>query len=178
MTQKQQFILLLASLLVIAFCYRCHAQCGSEFIQKKDLTISDTAFLAEKPIRSTVSEENALKTNARCRKIEINGTITGYKLEADGDIHCIVKDGSAQMIIELPNPECSEVKRSSQFHAMKMVREQFISTVGKPSAKMKKCNVKVDVTGSEFFDKLHGQAGAAKNGVEVHPALKLIFLNG
>jgi hypothetical protein len=37
-------------------------------------------------------------------------------------------------------------------------------------------SAKVRVTGVGFFDKIHGQTGAAPNGIELHPVLGIEFL--
>lgn len=149
------------------------SQCGSENIQTKDLADADTTFLALAPVHTTVYAEGLLPVTAPRQLITLTATIVGYKLEDDGDIHICLQDGKAKMIAEMPSPECPEVKYSSRYVEMATCRAWFLAHVGQPGAKMKKANVQVTITGQRFMDLLHGQAGAAPNGVEAHPLLSI-----
>lgn len=159
---------------VIYIAFQCDAngQCGSEKIEIKDLCDKDTAFLHAAPVHTTVKTEGLLPKTAPRQLITLTATITAYKIEADGDIHAALVDNGAKMISEFPNPDCPDVKKSSRYAQMKTSREWFLKNIGTPSSKMKKCNVKVTLMGQRFIDKLHGQFGAAPNGVEIHAVLK------
>jgi hypothetical protein len=36
----------------------------------------------------------------------------------------------------------------------------------------------VDITGIGFFDKIHGQTSVARNGIELHPILRIKTISG
>jgi hypothetical protein len=160
--------------ILLLFPLGAHAQCGSESIQVKDLSDADTAFLSDSVYSSSVIQEGLLPKDSPRRLVQVAGTIIGYKLEADGDIHCVFTDSNETMIVEFPNPKCPEVMKSSRYAQIKSCREWLLVSVKKPTPKMQKCNLRVAITGQQFIDKLHGQAGCAPNGVEIHPALEIV----
>lgn len=161
---------ILISLLLAA---NVHAQCGSESIQQKDLSFSDTAFLSRAPVAATVKSLGLLPRTTAPFLVTVTGTIYRYKLEADGDIHAAIRSGEATMIVEFPNPACPEVQRSSRYAQMKETRAWFVRTVGVPAKRMKFANVTATFTGAFFIDKPHGQFGMAPNAGEIHPCLSI-----
>jgi len=166
-------VLLLAAVLLLSGNAKCGGVlgCGVEKIEIKDLCDPDTAFLAIPPVHSTVKIEGLLPISSPRRLVVVSGTITAYKAELDGDIHCCIEDGGAKMIVEFPDPDCPTVKRSSRYVQMRVSREWFLKNVGIPTAKLKKANVRAEFMGQQFMDRLHGQFGAAPNGCEIHGVL-------
>jgi hypothetical protein len=118
----------------------------------------------------------------------LDATLVGYKLEEDRDYHLVLSDaGGHTMIAEIPDP--SVVDASSRFlPQITGAREAFDARFGRqvqalaelrqPEASapmIVHLSITVHVTGIGFFDFIHGQAGVAPNGVELHPVLSISF---
>jgi hypothetical protein len=109
----------------------------------------------------------------------VEATILRGKLEADGDYELIIQGKTgATMIAESPTPTKMFVGNSPWFSEMATVRkqldEEFVVAQGlKPR---RGGGVHARITGVGFFDLVHGQTGVAPNGIELHPILRLEFL--
>lgn len=106
----------------------------------------------------------------------VHGTLTTAIRESDSDYHLVVQDGAARMIVELSSPSCA--KGSLVLAQITAARSAFEARVGVPRsypAKPLHPNVPVTVEGPGFFDRIHGQTGVAKNGLELHPLTKITF---
>ncbi len=103
----------------------------------------------------------------------VQATITGYKVEADGDVHLVIVDGAQHMIAEIPNPAC--VGAASPFLAgITATRSAWDRAhPAQAGGGLTKVNLPVTISGVVFFDKIHGQTGVASNGVELHPVLSI-----
>jgi hypothetical protein len=76
------------------------------------------------------------------------------------------------MIAEIPAADCAGAGAwSVQSSAARTAADGVL----KPGAKLRHTSIAVDVTGVGFFDVLHGQTGAAPNGIELHPVLAISF---
>jgi hypothetical protein len=104
----------------------------------------------------------------------LTATLVEFKVENDSDYHLVLSDEAGNtMVAEIPSPNC--VDANSPFAAaIAQVRSQFDAkfNVG-PS--FQQVNVPVQVAGVGMFDFLHGQTGVARNGIELHPILKIDF---
>lgn len=102
----------------------------------------------------------------------LHATLTGYKLESDSDFHLILSDAGRTMIAEIPSPSCtpSDPLKAGITNA----RKEF-TALYTPDPTMKHLAVPVTVTGIGFLDSIHGQAGVALNGAEIHPVLDINF---
>ena len=97
-------------------------------------------------------------------------TLTQYKIEADGDIHLVVKDSAGRsMIAEIPNPSC--VGSSSPFRTRIATARTNFQNQLHATTSWKHVSRTVRLDGVGFFDVLHGQTGVAPNGIELHPIL-------
>ena len=107
--------------------------------------------------------------------IQVECFIAGYKVEADGDFHIVITDGNKYtMIAEIGDINCSELKKSTHYKEITVVRLWFDDTFHPTSKyKLSKTKTKYRFTGVRFFDKIHGQTGVAPNGVEIHQCLKI-----
>jgi hypothetical protein len=59
---------------------------------------------------------------------------------------------------------------------MKQATQDFIDKVGQPVAghfTTPPHPIVIEIVGTGFFDRLHGQSGMAPNGLEIHPVLSL-----
>ncbi len=87
------------------------------------------------------------------------------RIEPDGDLHLVLAspdDTQVRMIAEVPNPDCALTSRHAPVYAQ--VRSD-LRRLGRRAL--------VWVTGVAFFDRPHGQRGAAANNIELHPVLKI-----
>ena len=108
---------------------------------------------------------------------QLHDTLTEYKLENDSDYHLIVADASGKtMIVEIPDPAC--VGSSSPLLADIQRSRAAFDARYTPTSSFQTANVPVTVTGVGFFDFLHGQAGVAPNGIELHAVLDIQFGTG
>lgn len=108
----------------------------------------------------------------------IKGFVNSYKHEPDGDIHVIIFDLSKNtMIIELPSLDCIRGARLKK--SITKARKDFEAVFPKYGSvsKFKQVEgiVHITVSGVGFFDRIHGQRGVAKNGIELHPVTKIVF---
>lgn len=104
----------------------------------------------------------------------VHGTITLIKPEKDSDYHMVIADKKGRtMTMESVDPSCATGSRfEAQIWLVRNTIDRYFG--GKISGK-RKIDIPVTVTGVGFFDKLHGQTGAAPNGIELHPLLAISF---
>ena len=96
----------------------------------------------------------------------------GLEQEPDGDIHLVVSDTQGRtMIAEFPNSSCLSATPPAPRAAMNSARNQLLAAYGQPGPGFNRASGTVILAGVGFFDVLHGQVGAASNGVELHPVL-------
>jgi hypothetical protein len=161
------------------------AICPTERASVKTLSDPDAGLVDFTPQDSTVHDLAALPRpqalppdNRIPPTEETTFRLTAYlremKLEADGDISVVLIDpnADAQVRIEFPDTGCSPAAQSPHEAAMAAARQGFINLYGQPSADHSTLiEGVVIVTGVGFFDSLHGERGAALNGIELHPVL-------
>jgi hypothetical protein len=137
--------------------------CGTDAWSVKTLRDPGAArALAPAPVTSTVAALGALPGTARRRAYVVVGTVTKIKTEADSDLHVILADGAATMIVEFPLPGCAQ--GSLAYAAIVRARRQAIAL---------RVGMRVRVTGMLFMDKPHGQSGTAPNAAELHPVFRV-----
>ena len=101
----------------------------------------------------------------------VTATLVGFKLEADLDWHIVVQGTTGQtMVVEMPDPLCApDADRAA---AYKSARDHLLRYIQRPrKGKLQYVRKPFQLTwvGVLFFDRVHGQDGVAKNGVELHP---------
>jgi len=157
-----------------------HVTCGVERWPVKSLTDANARLVRLTPIPGSIAALSAVMkapTNAKARlsaetqAYTLTAKLTGFKLEADSDIHAVISDGSHTMIVEFPNPACA--KGSVALAQITKARADFIALCGNPTPSFATCSKQVTVSGVLFLDFLHGQTGVAPNGVELHPVLSI-----
>lgn len=172
----------LLTLLLTFFCSGLYAQCGSDRWNVK--TCADTTKIDTNAVFTTIPALASLKapkwsrklprTKYECKIVTVQCFIIKYLKEDDGDYHLVLKDSTGKtMIAEIPSLSC--VSATNKFYdKLKIARAQFDSSYKISSSKVKPGVY--EITGVIYFDKIHGQAGVAKNGIEIHPvfAIKLI----
>jgi len=158
---------------------------GEERWSVKTLSDPGGAYLQHPPEPATIGELSSLpseyqphgsRQKGETRIVEIDAFVVGFKLEADGDYHVVISDGRQTMVIELPDPRCVQSKQYQP--TLAYARRSFLAILPngvkvEPAFKklVLKSPLRVKVTGVVFFDRIHGQNGVAKNGVELHPVL-------
>jgi hypothetical protein len=104
----------------------------------------------------------------------LDAIMTVIKHEGDGDYHIVLRDGPATMIVEAPDPACAVNSHVRQ--VITAVRADIDRHFGSAIVRRRGgLSVPVSVSGIGFFDRLHGQEGVAKNGIELHPLLSIDF---
>jgi hypothetical protein len=157
------------------------ATCGTERQQVK--TLADNPGL-EKVVTSSVTALRTLpapktwgdtmpRLPAERKVYRVKALLLGYKLEDDQDYHLVLAEigkPKRTMIAEIPSAECAQ-ERAKVFKK----ERAFVDRIPKPKSPgrmiMFKKPIEVVITGSAFFDKLHGQTGVAPNGIELHPVI-------
>ncbi len=164
---------------------------GIERWDVKTLTDSKASLVSMVPVSNTVHNMRLLTVPgpigthtprynpAECKTYIINALITFYKFEADSDIHAVIADPTNRnltMIVEFPSTNCTVIQSSHYLTSIKTARKDFLNMVKAAHLHPNQhasSGISVHVTGTAFFDKLHGQTGVAPNGVELHPVLKI-----
>lgn len=88
----------------------------------------------------------------------VTGILKEYKIESnDRDYHLVLEDqySNKTIVIEILDPECPEVKKTSMYSQFKKIRDDFTNEY-KPTTKFKKSGHIVTVTGVGFIDFPHG----------------------
>jgi hypothetical protein len=101
--------------------------------------------------------------------------LVAFREEDDSDYHLIIKDSAGRsMIAEIPAPGCVKAK-SLWRKEIASVRSYFNHHYA-VTRYWKDTRATIDIRGLGFFDELHGQAGVAPNGVELHPVIWMKIL--
>lgn len=105
------------------------------------------------------------------RTFRVRARLLEVITQADGDVHLVLAepaDPSVVLVAEIPDSACApRSRRSSDFaRAQQWVHRQALP-------------IEVEVEGVAFWDDRHGQIGMARNGIELHPVLRITpVLNG
>lgn len=161
--------------------------CGAERWSVKTLSDQDAANVHFLPEPATVSQLRAIPVppalpaderigDTELKVFTVTGRLVEAKLEDDRDIHLVIADlddPAQTMIVEFPDAQfCSGAVDSAHAAEMLDARAAFISAFGAPpSTRFERLSGTATVTGVGFYDVIHGQTGAAPNGIELHPVL-------
>jgi hypothetical protein len=152
-------------------------QCGYDRWPVKILGDKDVKRVDLKPINTTVTKLGAIPIHEipypYDRRIEpeelqvykVKARLLRVRREKDSDLHLLLADlddPDSRMIAEIPAPECAE--GTGHEDEYRVARETAASI---PMDSV------VEVLGVGFFDFLHEQKGAARNGIELHPVLEI-----
>jgi hypothetical protein len=159
--------------------------CGTERWQVKTLSDRDARRVRLTPVATTVESLAALPrprllpTYGRAGRTEttifcVEGWLTDFTTEADFDLHVIIAgldDTTATIIAEFPDARCSGVCASGFRQLMASARQALEHKLATFSTD----TLRVRIMGVGFFDRPHGQYGAAPNNFELHPVLGIEF---
>jgi hypothetical protein len=147
--------------------------CGSErWIQK---TLQDRPHLISAQHETVAhlagltrpSPAPVTRSNFERHIYSVEGAVTLIRMEADQDLHIVLEDGPAHMVVESPNaPFCTV--GASVYRRKQMVAAR---------AKVRLCS-KARVVGVVFWDRKHTVTGRAPNAIELHPILDFACLSG
>lgn len=159
---------------------------GADRWAVKTLTDSSAKKIRLTAIKSSVLEMRSFRPGRKIsgktprfaeefKTYEIICRIPEYLREDDGDFHLVLADTlypDSTIIGEIPNPLCPTVQKSSQINKIASAAAYFVENVkAKGAGKIKPGIYKVK--GVCFYDRVHGQKGGAKNGIELHPILSI-----
>ena len=164
---------------------RCGVHCGTERWQVKTLSDPDADRVDLTPVATTVESLTALPRPryfppyGRSGQTEtavfcVEGWLVDFTTEADFDVHVIVaglEDSSATLIAEIPDARCSGACASGFAELYASAREALENRLDTLTAD----TLRVRIIGVGFFDRPHGQYGAAPNNIELHPVLGIDF---
>jgi hypothetical protein len=89
----------------------------------------------------------------------VTAAVSLVRNEDDGDLHLVLRSGSAHMIAESPSRSCTT--QATPLRRRQMARARRL---------IRLCR-RATITGVAFFDFNHGQTGVAPNAIELHPVL-------
>ena len=145
----------------------------ANLINLQSITQTTIATLVAQPAPSSLPSNNRIQPT-ETTVFQLHATLTEFKLENDSDYHLVLSDGASHtMIAEIPDPACVG-SSSPLLSQIKSARSEFDARYT-PTGSFQTANVPVTVTGVGFFDFLHGQAGVAPNGIELHAVLDVQF---
>jgi hypothetical protein len=165
--------------------------CGVERWPVKVLADADVAGVDFNAVQETVADlvalpaPDVLPDTNRLSPVElttyaITANLIEAKLEDDGDIHVVIADPATSdtMIVEIPDAaHCALTTDFGLVVQMQSARDDYVATFGLPSReRFTRVSGTALVVGVGFFDFLHGQAGVAPNGIELHPVLGFMLL--
>jgi hypothetical protein len=134
----------------------------------------------------------------------VQASLLEMRMENDEDIQLVIADprnNSETMIAEFPNQNCTDASikkkemedaRSTFLKACGVSEQQLLQNLlqAEPSppsgegaqdrestAPFIQLSGSAMITGVGFFDTIHGQAGVAPNGIELHPVLQVENVN-
>ena len=152
-------------------------KCGVERWPVKVLLDSGAATLVRQAEATTITaltgmpKETDRPQNGRAslerRVFRVRGIILEQRpIQADGDVHLVLGDPADRtrfLVAEIPDSACAVGSRYASDFAE--ARRTF---VGMP------VGLEVEGEGGAFWVDDHGQLGAAPNGIELHPVLKIV----
>jgi hypothetical protein len=162
------------------------ATCGVERWAVKTMSDRDAGAVNLNPVASSVAAlvgfpaPAAPPPNRRVRPVEVTTytlsvALVAMKLENDRDIHLVIATParpSQTMIVEFPDaPACTPGTAPALATRMHNARAAFTAAFGQPGPGLTRISGSARITGVGFFDRVHGQAGVAPNGIELHPVL-------
>lgn len=99
------------------------------------------------------------------RTFRVRGRLMDVTEQADGDLHLVVvdiADPTQFLVAEIPDSACAVGSRRASDYAE---AQRWARRTGIP--------IEVEIEGVAFWDDQHGQVGMARNGIELHPVLRV-----
>lgn len=186
--QTKYYRILSTTVLSLLLNFAVPAQCGTQRWDVKTLQDDEASEINFTPLKSSVHKQlkfikpdyhdDNLRDATEKRVYQIDCILIKYKVEDDSDWHLVVQDlnSKEQMVIEIPDPECDEIKNNPRFNKLTLVRKRLVAQVGPVTTQFRKPppNTKLRITGVGFFDKPNHPIGF--KGRELHPVITLNVL--
>ena len=139
--------------------------------QRVNFTPADTtiARLAAIPIHEIPYPRDKRIEPEELKTYRVRGRLIEVRPEKDSDLHLIIADldePDIRMIAEVPAPECAQGTGYEDNY--RKTREVL---AGIPRGAV------IEIIGVGFFDFIHDAIGGAKNGIELHPILRLTLIS-
>jgi hypothetical protein len=130
-----------------------------------------TTIQALRKEKRPASKRSATRWPFEKQVVVIRCSIDTSGYEEDGDIHIVLRDRKTNltMVAEIPNPFCSNVKKSPFFAQIKKAFNDYVLL----SNNHKKFSGLFEIVGVPFFDKKHNAVGNAPTMIEIHPVLRI-----
>lgn len=153
------------------------AQCGRERWRVKTLMDADAGRVGGEAEPTTIAALASMpkpgearphdrRLPLELRRFRVRATLTGRREQSDGDIHLLLADparSGAQLIGEIPDSACAlESRHASDYAEARRVLDRLAD------------GVELDVEGIAFWDDEHNVLGAAPNGLELHPVIRIV----
>ena len=181
---KKILILLLSLPIFVSSFIQEPEKCGINRWGVKTLSDPDAVKVKMRPIKTSIDSLRSIKPDRKIGNttprfgtefytFQIVCGIREYSNEEDGDIHLILfdlKDTLKTFVAEIPDNNCPSVKGTKYALKFQRCREEF-EKYKLPKKKVLKGEYKI--TGTFFFDKIHGVKGAPPFGGELHPVLTI-----
>jgi hypothetical protein len=142
---------------------------------KVSTTVAGTSlyYLVTRPKPSAYPRNNRIAPY-ELRTWQLNATLVQFKQESDGDVHLVLKDSAGRaMIAEIPYIGC--VPTASRWRTAIASARSAMTHAYAVSTSWRYVRRSVTVRGLGMFDPPHGQTGASKNGIELHPVIGIAF---
>lgn len=167
------------------------APCGIERWSVKTLADANAANIGSRFKNTTIpalrslanSQPTARQAPTETTIYQLKGArIIAFKLEPDSDIHLELQSvlpGNPTMIAEIPDMSCvipnSNLRIAAMQQQIGVARASFLTYLQNHgvtlSGTYQHVNIPAVLRGVGFFDFVHGQAGVAPNGIELHPVI-------
>jgi hypothetical protein len=169
-------LLALLSLFARGLGAQSGGRCGEERWPVKVLLDQDTArvnFNAEPTTigalvgipRPDSTRPTAARLPLELRTFRVRARLMDVTEQADGDPHLVlvdIDDSTQYLVAEIPDSACAPGSRHASDYAE---AQRWARRTGRP--------IEVEIEGVAFWDDRHGQVGMARNGIELHPVLRV-----
>ena len=163
----------------------CGRRCGVERWDVKTLSDPERHEVNLVPIPASVESLAALprpdvQSRGRAAPVElttfvVEAFLVAWDNEADEDIHIVLADPRNPrftLVAEIPDPGCAGSCASGLGEQFARARASLAEVLQRPNPNDEP--IRIRVSGVGFFDRNHGQLGAAPNFIELHPVLTLV----
>jgi hypothetical protein len=159
--------------------------CGVERWPVKTLADPDAPHVNLKPKSTTIAKlrkltvvigiEGTRGIGTERTTFRVHARLVEFKFEADSDIHLVIADPRTgeTMIGEFPAASCDHGALPGVRNKIQKARVALVHACGfPPNSSYQPIHGTATIDGVGFFDRIHGQAGVAPNGIELHPVLR------
>ena len=140
-----------------------------------NLTPKSTTVARLRRLTVVIGIEGTRGIGTERKTFRVHARLTEFKFEADSDIHLVIADPrtGGTMIAEFPAASCTHGALPGTSTKMQKARVTLVHSCGfPPNGSYQPIHGTATIDGVGFFDRIHGQAGVARNGIELHPVLR------